>query len=110
VTDHPGDAAAHGEADFRELGRLAAAGLATNDDNLVVIDDGREFLALVGDGEVFGERDGGEGCLPLPAEGGGEGNLVPQAGEGGGIGGAQSLREAAEAGLIAEKSGGDEGV
>ena len=51
------EAAAEFEADLRQLGGLARARLAADDDNLVAGDRARDFVALARHGQAFRERD-----------------------------------------------------
>ncbi len=60
VPDHAADAAAEFEADLRDLGGLAGAGLARDDHDLVVTDRGRDVGLLLTDRELLGIRDGGD--------------------------------------------------
>ncbi len=57
VADLPGDAAAQIEANLWELRRLAAAGFAGDDDDLVIADGLGNVLPLGGDGQFFGIID-----------------------------------------------------
>ena len=50
-------AASEREADLRKLRRLAGAGFAADDDDLMRFDRPRDFLATAGDRQRFGERD-----------------------------------------------------
>ena len=52
VPDLPGDAAAELEADLRQLGGLPGAGLARNDDDLVVTDGRRDLVLFLGDRQL----------------------------------------------------------
>ncbi len=57
VADDAVEAPAELEADLRDLGRLARAGLSGDDDDLVVADRGRDVVAPVDDGQVLGIGD-----------------------------------------------------
>ena len=46
VADEAGDAAAHLQADLRQLRRLARAGLAADDDHLVLLDGAADLVAV----------------------------------------------------------------
>ena len=62
VADHPGHAPAQLQADLGQLGGLAAAGLAGDDDDLVLGDGGGDLLAACRDRQLLGvddRRDGG---------------------------------------------------
>ena len=58
VPDQAALAAADDEADLRQLGRLARARLAADDDDLVRFDRARDVLAATGDGQFLGKGDG----------------------------------------------------
>ncbi len=60
VPDGALDAPAELQADLRQLGGLARAGLPRDDDDLVVADRGSDVGPPVADGEVLGVRDLGE--------------------------------------------------
>ena len=60
VADGPLDAAAELEADLRQLGRLARAGLAGDDDDLVVADGRGDVVAALTDRQVLGIGDLGD--------------------------------------------------
>ena len=64
VADDPVEPAAELEADLRDLGRLAGAGLAGDDDDLVVADGGRDVVAPLDDGQVLRIGDGWQGGRP----------------------------------------------
>jgi hypothetical protein len=49
----------HFQQDLRELRRLAAAGLAAHDDDLVLLDGGADLVAPAADWEFLGIADGG---------------------------------------------------
>ena len=72
VADHGGDAAAQFQADLGQLGGFAAAGLARDDDDLVVADRLGDLLAAGGDGQFLGVDDRGHGCGALGELVGGE--------------------------------------
>ena len=57
MPDQPADAAPVLEADLGQLRGLAGAGLAADDDDLVVGHGARDLVALGGDGQRFGEGD-----------------------------------------------------
>ncbi len=55
VPDRAGRAAPEREADLGKLRRLARAGLAAHDDDLVPLDRGGDLVALRGDGQLVGK-------------------------------------------------------
>ena len=76
VGDRAGDPAAELEADLRQLGRLAAAGLPRDDDDLVVADRGGDLVLALADRElrrIGDRRDRGAAALAARLGGGGHG-------------------------------------
>ena len=65
VTDLTGDPAAELEADFRQLGRLPRAGLARDDDDLVVANGRRDLVLLLADRQLRRIGDQRHGLAPL---------------------------------------------
>ncbi len=64
MADHAGDAAAHIETDLGQLGRFARAGLAGDDNHLVIANGGGDLLAFEQDGQIVAELDPGHGGRP----------------------------------------------
>ena len=62
VPDHAGHSAAQLHADFRQLRRLARAGLARHDDHLVVADSARDLVAAGAHRQVGEGDDRDRGC------------------------------------------------
>ena len=62
VADHPGHAPAQLQADLGQLGGLTTAGLAGDDDDLVVGDGRGDLLAAGGDRQLLGVDDRRDGC------------------------------------------------
>ena len=65
VADQAGDAALEFQADFRQLGGLARAGFAADDDHLVGGDGGGDVRALARDRQLFGVGGKGQMLQPL---------------------------------------------
>ena len=59
VSDQTADATSEFETDLRDLGCLTRAGLAGDDDNLILRDRGRDVVLALTDGQGFGVRDRG---------------------------------------------------
>ena len=70
VADLPGDAPAQLEADLRDLGRLARAGLPRDDHDLVVLDRAGDLVLVLADRQLGRIGDGRHG---RPARGAGRG-------------------------------------
>jgi len=110
VADESGDAAAELEADLGELGGLAGAGLAAEDDDLVFGDGFLDVLALFDDGEVLGVGGLGEGLLAGVASADGAVDVGGKLLEGVGevavvLGGALETAEAAAEGVAVAQDG-----
>ena len=58
MSDHPGNAASHAQADHRQLGRLSGTGFAAQDDHLVLLDGGGDFVATGRNGQFRIQLDG----------------------------------------------------
>ena len=65
VADQAGDAAPEFQADFRQLGGLARAGFAADDDHLVGGDGGGDILAPARDRQLFGVGGDGQALQSL---------------------------------------------
>ena len=63
VADEPGPAAARLERELGQLGRLARAGGARDDDDLVVADEPDELLAPAGDRQLLGVAQRRQGLV-----------------------------------------------
>ena len=97
VADHAAHAAAELEADLRQLRRLPGAGLARQDDDLVLGDGPRDLFAPGADGQVLGVDDGRHRPLPLGVASPRRLDLAGQLRQIGGLG---ALEPSAQAGLV----------
>jgi hypothetical protein len=81
VADHPRHSAAEVQANLGNLRRLAGAGLAGDDHDLVLLNGSGDFLALQQHRQMFAELDLGNGRPPPLALRDRSAQLVGQAGE-----------------------------